>query len=203
MKKLILVLFMLGTVIGFSQNADTSDYFRVGLYGGSLISPSYHIVEKNKYLNSVAIEAEYVKLKNLSFYVRGIYQFSRLNSDWFYSSTVIEMPQNYHIAVSFGSRYFLAEKNIRPYLQIGLNHETDYIGSFSYYYYSGNEINYYTYNQNWIYYYSLNFGIGLDIKINKKLSADIHYDLYRNFYEDYDSFKGFSVLAGLKYNIFY
>lgn len=203
MKKIILGVFLLLSIKCFPQNADTSDFFRVGLYGGSLISPYTELVEKNKYINSICLEAEYVKYKNLSFYVRGLYQFSELNPDYFSTSVIVEKPQNYRMAISFGGRYFLAEKKIRPYFQVGLNHETDYTGAYTVIYNYGNEIHYENYRASWRYYYSLNFGVGLDVKLSKKFSADIHYDLYRNFYNEYDNFGGFSVLVGLKYNIFY
>jgi hypothetical protein len=203
MKKIILGVLLLLSVKSFSQNADTSDYFRVGLYGGSFISPYNELTEKNKYVNSICLEAEYVKFKNLSFYVRGLYQFSELNHDYYSSSVIVEKPQNYRMAISFGGRYFLAEKNIKPYLQVGLNHETNFIGAYTIIYNYGNEIYYDSYKASWRYFYSLNFGVGLDVKISKKFSADIHYDLYRNFNTTYDNFGGFSVLAGLKYNIFY
>jgi len=205
MKKLILGVLLLLSVKTFSQNADTSDYFRVGLYSGSYIASGYYnlLVEKNKYVNSICLETEYVKFKNLSFYVRGLYQFSDLNSDYFYNAFLVEKPQNYRIAISFGGRYFLTEKNIKPYLQAGLNHETDFVGPYTIFYYSGNSTYYDTYKARWYYNYSINFGVGFDVKINKKFSADIHYDLYRNFHESYDNFGGYSILAGLKYNIFY
>ena len=199
MKKIIVLFCVLISLKAFSQNADTSDFFRVGLYGGSLVSPSYTLVEKNKYLNSISLETEYVKFKFLSFYVRGIYQFTNLYLDNNYE-TLVETPSHYHIAVSFGAKYYLADKNIKPYLKLGLNHETDYIDSYTVFYNGGGS---YNTRGNWNYYYSLNFGVGLNVRLNNKFSADIQYDLYRNFLTEYDYFRGFSVLAGIKYNIFY
>ncbi|MFA5404495.1 MAG: hypothetical protein WC358_06135 [Ignavibacteria bacterium] len=203
MKKLILILLLLLSIKSFSQDADTSDYFRIGLYSGSYISSHSGLVEKNKYFNSVALEAEYMQLKNLSFYVRGIYEITEIynyGNYYFY----LNNPPKYRLVTSFGAKYYLKEKNIRPYLQLGLNQETNYIGSYTYYNFDDlGEKHYYLYEENWNYYYSLNFGVGLNVKLYKKLSADIHYDLYRVFQGEYSTFYGFSILAGLKYNILY
>jgi hypothetical protein len=202
MKKLFLLLFLLLTGSAFSQNADTSDYFRIGLYGGSYISSHEGLVEKNKYFNSIALEAEYMQLKNLGFYVRGIYEFTDLyNYENYYY--YLNNPSRYRIATSFGIRYYLRDKNVKPYLQLGLNHETNYVDSYSYYYDYSGEKYYHSHQAYWSYYYSLNFGVGLNVKLCKKFSADIHYDLYRVFQGENSTFSGFSVLAGIKYNIVY
>lgn len=81
-----------------------------------------------------------------------------------------------------------------------MNHEANYIDKYTIYYLGYPE---YTSNERWSHYYSLNFGVGVDIKLYKKLSADIHYDLHRVFQRENSDFQGFSVLAGLKYNIVY
>jgi hypothetical protein len=191
MKKLFFVVILFYTAISFSQDADSSDYFRIGLYGGSYISSHEGLVEKNKYFNSVALEAEYMQSKNLAFYVRGLYENTKIyNLES--SNNNSNNPSKYRLATSFGVRYYLREKNIKPYFQSGLNQETNYIGSSS----SSRQ-------EYWSYYYSLNFGVGLNVKLYKKFSADIHYDLYRVFQGEYSTFYGFSVLAGIKYNIVY
>jgi hypothetical protein len=101
--------------------------------------------------------------------------------------------------------FLLREKNIRPYFQLGINHQTDYVSDYSYY----NDYGYgYTSNTKnirgaYYYFFSINIGAGLNIKLCKKLSIDIQYDLYRSLQEHYSTFQSFSILAGLKYNINY
>jgi hypothetical protein len=190
---------MFMTVNVFSQNADTSDYFRVGLYGGSYISGHEGIVEKNALINTTGLEIEYIKTRYLSFYFRSIYEFTKLSNN----ATGIIFSQNtstHRLAISFGAKYYLREKNVKPYFQLGLNHEANYIDNYTTYYFGYPEN---TSNEHWRHYYSVNFGVGVDIKLYKKFSADIHYDLYRILQNEYSDFQGFSVLAGLKYNIVY
>lgn len=202
MKKIFVTLFMFLSIYAYTQDADTSDFFRVGLYGGSYINEHSGLVEKNKYFNSIALEIEYMKLRNLSFYVRGIYEnVERYVYDGNYQ--YLNVPIVYRLSTSFGAKYYLKEKNIRPYFQLGLNQETDYISSYTFYYYENGEKKTYTQRENWDYYYSLYIGVGCDIKLYKKFSADIHYDLYRILEGKYSRYDTFSILAGIKYNIVY
>jgi hypothetical protein len=207
MKKLFVVVILFYTSISFSQDADTSDYFRFGLYGGSYIS-QYPLYERNKYINSIALETEYVKLKNLSFYIKSIFEFTGSDISVIYNDyspylVTIKSPDTYRLAMSFGGKYYLKEKNIRPYFQLGINHQTDCLSDHSYYYNYGRGITsdttkirgYYKY------FFSVNIGAGLNINLCKKLSLDIQYDLYRSLQEHYSTFQGFSVLAGIKYSI--
>ncbi|MCX6165035.1 MAG: hypothetical protein NTU73_09315 [Ignavibacteriae bacterium] len=200
MKKIIFVFLLLITIKGFSQDADSSDYFRVGLYGGYYASPYSELWGKNNSINSIAFEFEYVKLKNLAFYGRGVYQFTNL-LDKKDHCIIGKSPDTYRIAYSFGARYYLKEKEIKPYFQLGLNSETDFIGDYSYY--DQNSFLNYKVRKYSNYFYSLNIGAGLDIKIYKKIYFDFHYDLYRVFRNENSTFEGQFFLAGLKYNIVY
>lgn len=204
MKNLFVVLFLLISFNVFSQSsADSCDYFRVGLYGGSYINGHEGLVEKNKLFNSIALEAEYVKLKNLAFYIRCIYEFTKTNYGYDDYYIYLNKPMTYRFAISFGGRYYLRERNIRPYFQVGFNHETNYRGSYSYYHEEPGNYFFYSNPEYWSYYYALNIGVGLDIKIYKNLSADIKYDLYKIYKGRNSEFDTFSVLAGVKYNLIF
>jgi hypothetical protein len=209
MKKLFLLLFLLLTGSAFTQDADTSDYFRIGLYGGSYIA-QFPLYEKNQFANSIALETEYVKFKNLSFYIKGLYEFTNVNLNnlykyYDYNILSSDPPNSYRLLISLGGRYYLREKNIRPYLQLGINHESDYISDFTYYYDFGRgyKSNIYSQKCGWFYFLSMNIGVGVNIKLSKNLCADIQYDIQRNLEDKGYTFQGFSVLAGLKYNIIY
>lgn len=202
MKKLFLILFFLLTANAFSQDADTSDYFRIGLYGGTYISSHEGVVERNMYFNSIGLEAEYVKLKYLSIYIRSFYEITELHNFDTHYQVFLNNPTTYRYMTSFGAKYYLREKNVKPYFQLAFNHEANYVGSYTLQNLSGNNILVYKTGY-WSHYYSLYFGIGIDIKLYKNISTDIHYDIYRVFRNESSSFSGFSVLAGIKYNIVY
>lgn len=196
MKKIFLALCMLWCVNIFAQDWDdeytdkehrqndeyVKDYFTVGLYTGSYVGVG-ELTEANFYFNSIASEIEYVKFSDLSVYVRGIYQFSNLRQNTYSNS---EEPFHYKMIISFGGRYYIRKKGgVKPYLQLGINQETQY-------------------QKNWGYnfYYFMNIGLGFNIKISKRLSFDMKYDLNKTLdKKTYYSFNGFSVLAGLKYNL--
>lgn len=93
----------------FSQNADTSDYFRIGLYGGSYISGHEGIVEKNALINSTGLEIEYVKTRYLSFYFRSIYEFTKLSNN-VTGITFSPNTSTHRLAISFGAKYYIREK---------------------------------------------------------------------------------------------
>lgn len=201
MKKIILVLFLLLSVKGFSQDADSSDFFRIGLYSGNYSSTSNGIKGQNSYFNSIALEVEYIKFKNVAVYFRSIYEFTDL-FDYYIGYTYLNSPKSYRSVNSFGVKYIIGERNIKPYLKLGLNQEITFVGDYSYYETSFPQ-NITRFSEFWYYIYSLNIGIGLNVKIAKNLSADINYDLYRIMGYEHDYFYGRSVLAGFKYNIIY
>jgi outer membrane protein W len=88
--------------------------------------------------------------------------------------------------ISFGGRYYVRkEGKVKPYLQLGINQETQYREDAGY-----------------NFYYFLNAGIGFNVKISGKFSFDMKYDLNKTLDKKVTySFNGFSVLAGLKYNL--
>lgn len=203
MKKLFVILFLLLSVRVFSQDADSCDYFSIGIFGGSYISGNFYLAERNKYQNTIALDAEYLKTRNLAFYVRGLYEFTEDINYSKYDYTYLNEPATYRFLMTFGARYYLRDKNVRPYFEIGLNQETNYRGPYSVTTTRSNYYNFNTYSSEWVYYYSINFGVGLNVKIYKKLSADIKYDLYKEYQVEHSYFKNYSVLAGIKYNLFF
>ncbi len=202
MKYFFTIFIILFSINAFSQDADSSDYFRAGIYGGMYIPNSNFYVD-TKLSNTISIEAEYIKTNNIAFYLRGLFE-----KKPYYSYTdvlYVDKPVNYRLVISFGGRYYLNRKNIRPYVQIGLNQETNFTGKESYYYTSEGVTRYYSYSSQREYSYSVNFGLGLDIKILKKFSAVAEYNLYRVYTNVDDEkipiFRTFSILAGIKYNL--
>lgn len=197
MKTLLIVLFSIITLNLFAQDWENDerkdrhhkhdeykrDFFTVGLYTGSYLGTG-NLIEVNKYLNSISVELEYFKFSDLSIYLRGLNRFSK------YTAIVNDETTNYKLVVGFGGRYY-ARKNgiVKPYLQAGLNQETEHIE------YSSNSGGY-------TYRYFINFGVGVSVKLSHKFSFDMKYDLNKSIDKKvYYTFNGFSVLAGLKYNL--
>jgi hypothetical protein len=204
MKKIILAVILLLSVKAFSQNADTSDYFSVGFYGAQYVSPVGDLKVVNSYINSIAVELEYVKLRNLSFYAKFLHQFTRLSDDYSYDNHPrLTDPITFREVFSFGARYYLRESLVKPFLQIGLVHERITIGPFNYKYFD------YEYAIEkvgrtriyGVYSYLLNTGVGINFKIYKKFYADFQYDLNWVLKAHDYKFNGFSTVGGLKYNI--
>lgn len=211
MKRTFLLLLLLLVFISAdstAQRKDTSDYFAVSLYGGSYISQA-PLYERNKYLNSIAAEFEYFKFKDLSFYVQGLYEFTGsdirelFNVPYWRELTEIHNPDTYRLNTSFGGRYYLRNKNVNPFFQLGINHETNFIGDYSY-----TEVNtifgdYIWYGKGYYFYrLSVNLGVGLNIKISHNFDFVLKYDLYKSIIKTEDEFTGFSLLGGVKYNLF-
>ncbi|MDD5363131.1 MAG: hypothetical protein PHN88_13440 [Ignavibacteria bacterium] len=197
MKKLIIVSLLVLYSTGYAQFKDTSDYFTVGIYGGSYIGEK-PLYEPNHYLNSLGLELEYVKSDNLSFFARGLYQFTgndikymfdRYNSDYI---TDVKNPATYRLSISLGARYYLRKQNVNPYFQFSLNHETSFIDNYSYK--IGNLL--FTNNGWYSYHYSAALGAGLNIKLSKRLLFDFQYDLYRDL--EGNKFIAFSAIGGFK-----
>lgn len=201
MKKLFLGVLLLLSLKAFPQNADTSDFFRIGIFSGDFNSANNQLKGVNNYFNSVSVEVEYVKYKNLSFYFRSIYEFTEL-LNYYEEYTYNNSPKTYRLINSFGVKYYLSERYLKPYLKLGINREYDYIGDYSYYQTRYPEM-VTKYSKYWYYSTMINFGVGIQLKLAKNLSADLNYDIYRVMNYDHDYFLGHSVLAGLKYNIFY
>lgn len=96
---------------------------------------------------------------------------------------------HYKIEVGFGSRYYLNKNsNVKPYLQLGINQQTEYI-------------NYSYWGPTYDYRYFMNLGVGFNVKISKKFSFDMKYHLNKSLENTSYSFNGFSVLGGIKYNL--
>lgn len=194
MKNFLLLILLLFSINVFAQDWDEDsekeyhkhdrykkDYFTVGLFTGSCIGVG-NLVESNNYLNSISAEIEYYKFTDLSIYVKGLYRFSKYNSS-------SDDAKFYRLIVGFGGRYYASKKGIvKPYLQAGVNQQTDYINS--------SWRGYYNYK------YYMNLGIGFTVKISNRFNFDMKYDINKTLDKDvYYSFNGFSVLAGLKYNL--
>lgn len=199
MKNIILILFLLLFSKGYSQNKDTSDYFTAGIIGGSYIGQG-HLYEVNNLFNSLGVELEYFKTENLSFFAKGLFEFTGNDVRNLYDIpdeiilTNVINPDTYRIIVNFGARYYLRKKNVNPYLQFSLSQESNYIGSLSYVQNGWNEWKKkpgYDYN-----YYAV-IGLGFNIKLCKRILFDFQYDIYRDL--EGNKFKAFSAISGFKF----
>ncbi len=120
-------------------------------------------------------------------------------------------PYTYKLNISINGRYYLGKGKVKPYLQTGINQETNFINNYSVLYFGGtNNVQTVSYNSSYVYRYSVNFGVGFNVDLAKKFSFDMKYDLYkslgrtaRNSFNENDrnGFNGFSLLAGIKYNL--
>ena len=232
MRKILLILFAFLSLNLFAQDRDNKDgrkdrkhhkkgeysrdYFTVGLYTGSYIA-KYPLFEKNRFVNSISLEIEYFKFKDLSLYLRGINEFTTAN---LYSlegytgnqeALSFKEPSTNRIVVSFGGRYYLnspAKRKVSPYLQLGINHEANYVGQYSYIY---NGSLYTTSTDYYLYRLSANIGVGFNVKLGKRFSLDMKYDIYKslgrirdqdyNYRGETSGFNGFSAFAGIKYRL--
>jgi len=195
------------------------DYFTAGLYTGSYIG-SGPVKEKNGFINSISAELEYFKFKDLSLVVRGTYQFSTANSYDLLGQTEgpffkYNEPYMYKLNISINGRYYLGRKKVKPYLQTGINQETNFIDNYTTITYNNPTqqiVSVNSYQRSYTYRYTINFGVGVNVYIAERFSFDMKYDLYKllgrnrrmDFYptsNDGNGFNGFSVLAGLKYNL--
>lgn len=231
MKNFLLLILLLFSINLFAQDWDDdrhgkdrkhhgkneyrSNFFTVGLYAGTYIG-KYPLYERNRFVNSISIEIEYFKFKDLSAYVRAINQFSKTDLHALEGYTgnqaalAFQEPSTNRFVVSFGARYYLAKSRnkVNPYMQLGINHEVNYIGQYSYIY---NGIPFTSSNEFYLYRYSVNIGVGVNVKLGKRFSLDAKYDIYKSLGrvrdQDYNyrghtsGFNGFSLLAGIKYNL--
>ncbi|MBS1515747.1 MAG: hypothetical protein JSS63_11990 [Bacteroidetes bacterium] len=106
--------------------------------------------------------------------------------------------------ISFGGRYYVRkEGNVKPYLQLGINQETQFQENtkVEYLYPDGGKGSVTYYDGGYYFYYFMNIGVGFNVKISKKFSFDMKYDLNKSLENTSYSFNGFSVLGGIKYNL--
>ena len=202
MKNFLILILLLLSINIFAQDWDDNkhekkhkhekykkDYFTVGLYTGSYIGKG-SAIEANDYLNSISAEIEYFKFSDLSIYVKGLYRFSKYRIYSSFNFTDHEDNSAYVLIVGFGGRYYVKKDGkVKPYLQVGINQETEYLKSS---FYQGS----------YQFRYFMNIGVGFTLKISHAFNFDMKYDLNKTLDKDvYYSFNGFSVLAGLKYNL--
>lgn len=211
MKKIVLFILVLNILIFsemFAQKKDTSDYFLVGLYTGSYFG-NFPLYPENDIINSIAIECEYFKFCNLSFYFQGLYQFTDSDINKLfkpkygapYTYTTIQKPETYRLNFSFGGRYYLRKMIVNPFFQFGVNHEINYISE---YYYQIDLFEYIIHSygiDNYFYRLSTNLGVGLNFKLNQKFSMEVKYDIYKTIFQSNDDFVGYSLLGGIKYTL--
>lgn len=217
MKKILLIILLLTNSNLFAQEWDDEgskykhskeiDYFSIGLYGGGHTSNSFAVSLSP--VNSIAAEIEYKKSKKWGFYIKGIYEFTSKDVRELFVYTdeatlynVIN-PNTFIFLFNFGGRYYLSNNNVSPYFQGGFSHEISYMGNYSYQINFGGSNsggakggNYYSY------FLSLDFGVGANIKLSKKFSIDMHYDVYPYIGKNSNHNGGYSALIGLKYNLF-
>ncbi|MEO8447555.1 MAG: hypothetical protein ABI528_08675 [bacterium] len=200
-------LIIIDSSDSLAQRKDTSDYFAVGVFGGNYTG-QYPLYGINNLVNTVGVELEYYKFSDLSFYFQGIYNFTgnnlRLLFDIPESATnfkVKEQPETHRFIISFGGKYFLRNKDVNPFFELGINQEVNYIGQYGYVYnYDGG--GYAAFGKAGFYSkLSVNLGAGLSVKLNHKFKVELKYDLYKSILRAKDMFTGYSVLGGLKYNL--
>lgn len=189
-----------------AQRKDVSDYFSIGLFGGTYVG-QFPLYGENDFVNSVAIEAEYFKFSDLSFYMQGLYEFTGsdlrklYHISYGFPLSITQKPETYRLNVSFGGRYYLRTKDVNPFFQFGINQEVNYIGKYSY---QIDRIDYIAYYFNEGYYFynlSANLGVGLNIRVSEKFSLELKYDLYKSILKDQNDYTGYSVLGGIKYHL--
>lgn len=190
----------------YAQENNESDYLAIGIFGGAYLG-NHPLYQTNSYLNSIAIEAEYFKFSDLSFYVQGLYEFTPTDVKTLfeisnaYPVSVIEKPETYRLNISFGGRYYLRKKNVNPFFQFGINHEVNHIGRYNYSIELLKYTEYYQSEGYYIYKLSANIGVGLSVKMSKEFNIELKYDIYKSIIREEIEFTAYSVLAGLKYNM--
>lgn len=189
-----------------AQNKEINDYFAIGVFGGTYVG-QFPLNGKNNILNSVAIEGEYFKFSDLSFYVQGLYQFTISDVRKLFKIprefpvTVIQKPETYRLNISFGGKYYLRSKSVNPFFQFGINQEVNYIGKFDY---QTDLFQYirYSYSEGYYFYrLSLNLGVGISLKLTNKVKLELKYDLYKSIIKSGIDYNGYSVLGGIKYDL--
>lgn len=197
-----------GFVNLYAQKKDTSDYFAIGIYGGAF-NGQFKKSGSNEILNSASVEVEYFKLENLSFYMQGLYKFkeSGQGNHSHYppmqnisSENEMKGPSVSILNISFGGRYYLRNKDVNPFVQLGINQLSyfndgqnnrndtlDYIGNYRRKGSSNLNI-------------AINPGIGLSFRLSDQFNAVIKYDLLIGLTDSGNNLSGYSVLGGLKYS---
>jgi len=216
MKKILIAVICLFSLNAFAQDFDgrhkrhrdktprKNDYFTAGLYTGTYDSRSFLTVD-NHFFNLVGVELEYYKFSDLSLVVKGLYQFTSYNVSS-YSTLISKEPSSYIINFNINGRYYLGRKKVNPYLQLGISQETSFRDEYKSTFfdeYSG--VTYTnTYSKSYEYRTLLNFGVGFKVNLGKKFAFDMKYDIYKTLARNArygDGFNGFSVLAGIKYEL--
>ncbi len=135
----ILIFFLLIPIFNselFAQRKDTSDYFAIGVFAGSYIG-QFPLYVTNNIVNTGGIELEYYKYTDLSFYVQGIYQFTGNDVRKMFNVPsgsvlfVTQPPETHRFNISFGGKYFLRNKNVNPFFELGINQEVNSIGKYN------------------------------------------------------------------------
>lgn len=236
MKTLLILLFSFLSINLFAQDRDEEEYarehhkknesyynnyFTIGLYTGTYMGKK-PVYSHNFFFNSISTEIEYFKFNDLSFFIKGTYEFTKTSLNTltgYYESEGISFNEPYsnRIVFSFGGRYYLGKfhNKVNPYLQTSISQEGNFVDNYSYTV-NYDPINSYTSYHNKFYKlrFSIGIGVGFTVKLNKKLSFDMKYDLMKsiqkeqrdnNYYDedlDYkESINAFSVFAGIKYNL--
>ena len=231
MKTLLILLFSFISLNLFAQDWDDErhekkhhrekykkDYFTLGLYTGSYIG-KVPLQAANGYVNSITAELEYFTLKNLSIAVRYTYGFTKLelyDLKGIYEGPEVKFnePDTRRENLSLIGKYYLGSKKFRPYLQLGINQEFNYIGNYSINFYSTNSVYTDNFRSFLITRYSVNLGVGINIKLSKDFSLDMNYDIYKALSKNYgynyfygensdlkNGFNGNSSFVGIKYNL--
>lgn len=196
------------------------DYFTIGLYTGNY-DGEVPLTSANNFANNVTVEFEYFKFKDFSVLARYSYCFTKLRLYDLkgYDETATRKfnePHTSRINVSLMGRYYLASKKVRPYIQLGINHEHTNIGDYSITHsnpFNPSDILVDSYHAFGFSRYTMNLGAGITIKLWDRILLDMKYDIYKALSKNYGNedfystnstpksgFNGFSSLIGIKYN---
>lgn len=191
----------------YAQKKEKSDYFAIGIYGGAF-NGQFQKSGSNEILNSASVEVEYFKLDNLSFYMQGLYKFkdagkgnhSHSPMQNISSENKMKGPSVSILNISFGGRYYLRNKDVNPFVQLGINqlsyfndgqnNRNDTLDYIENYRRKGSS------NLN----IAINPGIGLSFRLSDQFNAVIKYDLLIGLTNSGKNLSGYSVLGGLKYS---
>lgn len=225
MKKILFLVLFFTSCNLFAQDwnedeeKENKDYFTVGIYTGDYYG-QVPLLSANNVANNISIEFEYFKFRNFSVLARYTYCFTKLrlyDLKGFHEGqfTKFNEPNTNRLNISLMARYYLASKKLRPYIELGLNHEHTNIGNYSINHYNPsnpNDVMIDTWNAFGFNRYTLNFGAGISVKLWDNILLDMKYDIYKalsknygneDFYEPNSTprngFNGYSSLIGIKY----
>ncbi|MBN8571464.1 MAG: outer membrane beta-barrel protein [Ignavibacteria bacterium] len=217
MKTLLILLFSIISLNLFAQDWDEEshdrkykkdrnkeNYFSIGLLGGEYQNFKSPFYEPSYVMNALAIELEYNKNKNFSFFVKGIYQntYNDIKKMAWLSNDALDIkdPLTYRVIMDFGAKYYTGNKNPRLYFQLGLSHDMLSVGKYSYNYTFEGVV--YQHNVEGRQYNNLSIdaGAGLKIRISRKISIDLQYDVYKSLSSQHIGLFANGMLAGVKYD---